>query len=250
MDILINCGQHNCIDPFFDTNRVDPVSGNIFKYTMTGCSYSPNEIMIDSLRARLNDTIHIICSTNTDLKCYDTNSVVLFGVSRPAKNFEAILFEGSWGHRYVKGIGLASTGRSALWCICNTNILGCVINGVVYGDTSFTLLGLDPISTTIPEEFSLYQNYPNPFNPTTKIRFNIAPLLNQGGVAPTQVGDGVVVLTLYDLLGREIATLVNQPLQPGTYEVEWDATNYPSGVYFYKLTAGNFIDTEKMVLIK
>jgi hypothetical protein len=109
---------------------------------------------------------------------------------------------------------------------------------------------LDPISTTIPEEFSLYQNYPNPFNPTTKIRFNIAPLLNQGGVAPTQVGDGVVVLTLYDLLGREIATLVNQPLQPGTYEVEWDATNYPSGVYFYKLTAGNFIDTEKMVLIK
>jgi len=242
---LIECYVHNCIDPFFDTNRVDPVSGNIFKYTSSGCSYTPNEIMIDSLRARLNDTIHISCSTNTDLKCYDTNSVVLFGVSRPAKNFEAILFEGSWGHRYVKGIGLASTGRSALWCICNTNILGCVINGIVYGDTTFTLLGLDPISTTIPEEFSLSQNYPNPFNPSTKIKFDIP-------VFPLMKGArGMYVrLTIYDLLGREVSTLVNQQLKPGTYEVEFDGTNYPSGVYFYGLTGESFNLTKRLVLIK
>jgi hypothetical protein len=246
-DIFINCGPHNCFGPSFDTNRVDPVSGNIIKYSSTGCSYSPNEIMIDSLRARLHDTIHINCSTYTQYSCYDTNSVVLFGVSRRAKYFYADEFEGGWSNGYVRGIGLASMGRYALWCMCNTNILGCVINGVVYGDTTFTLLGLDPISATIPEEFSLSQNYPNPFNPSTKIKFDI-PLLR--GV-DAEGGRGVSArLTIYDLLGREITKLVNQPFQPGTYEVEWDGTNYPSGVYFYKLIAGNYSDTKKLVLLK
>jgi hypothetical protein len=64
-------------------------------------------------------------------------------------------------------------------------------------------------------------------------------------------GRGVLVrLVIYDILGREIATLVNQQLKPGTYEVEWDASNYPSGVYFYKLLTSEFIETKKMVLIK
>jgi hypothetical protein len=107
------------------------------------------------------------------------------------------------------------------------------------------IVGIKKLTNTISESYSLSQNYPNPFNPSTKIRFDIAPLLDQGGVAPTQVGDGVVTLKVYDLLGREITTLVNQPLQPGTYEVEWDGTNYPSGVYFYSYT-----NTKKLVLLK
>ena len=94
------------------------------------------------------------------------------------------------------------------------------------------------------------QNYPNPFNPTTKIKFDIAPLFNQGGVAPTQVGDGVVTLKIYDILGREVATLVNQQLQPGTYNIEWNASNNPSGVYFYKLVTDSYTSTMKMILIK
>jgi hypothetical protein len=109
---------------------------------------------------------------------------------------------------------------------------------------------VNPVGTEIPKEYSLSQNYPNPFNPSTKIMFNIAPLLNQGGVAPTLVGDGVVTLKIYDLLGREVTTLVNQQLKPGTYEVEFDGTNYPSGVYFYKLISGDFLDVKKLVLIK
>jgi hypothetical protein len=59
-----------------------------------------------------------------------------------------------------------------------------------------------------------------------------------------------VKLTIYDPLGREVTTLVNEQLKPGTYEVGWDATNYPSGVYFYKLMTDNFINTKRMVLIK
>jgi hypothetical protein len=112
--------------------------------------------------------------------------------------------------------------------------------------------GLIPIENqrkSVPKSFSLYQNCPNPFNPVTKIKFEI-PLLR--GVSE---GRGVLTrLIIYDILGKEIATPVNQQLNPGTYEVGWDGTNYPSGVYFYKLSAtggaGDFADTKKMVLIK
>ena len=92
-------------------------------------------------------------------------------------------------------------------------------------------------STEVPESFSLGQNYPNPFNPVTKFGFRIADF-------------GLVRLTVFDIIGREIEVLVNQQLQPGTYEVSWDASNYSSGVYYSRLEAGSFTETKKMVLIK
>jgi photosystem II stability/assembly factor-like uncharacterized protein len=103
------------------------------------------------------------------------------------------------------------------------------------------LLGINPVSNITPEQFSLGQNYPNPFNPSTNIKYQIKE-------------NSFVKLTIYDVIGREAATLVNEKLSPGTYEVEWDASNYPSGVYFYKLTASggskDFTLTKKMELIK
>ena len=102
-------------------------------------------------------------------------------------------------------------------------------------------IGIKPISTEIPDKFSLSQNYPNPFNPATKIRFSL----------PSPQGEGLGVrVTIYDILGREITTLVNEQLQPGTYEIEWDASDYSSGVYFYTIQAGDYFNTKKMVLIK
>jgi photosystem II stability/assembly factor-like uncharacterized protein len=98
-------------------------------------------------------------------------------------------------------------------------------------------IGITNISTEIPSSFSLYQNYPNPFNPTTNIRFDIQKT-------------GFISIKIYDMLGREIAVLVNEKLKPGTYEADWDAANYPSGVYFYKLTTEGYTDTKKMILIK
>lgn len=111
-----------------------------------------------------------------------------------------------------------------------------------------SLIGIQPISNELPNSSQLYQNYPNPFNPNTKIRFDI----------PSYKGSqGDISIKIYNVLGGEVATLVNQPLQPGTYEVEWDASNYPSGVYYYKLTSGDFsetngafVATRKMVLVK
>jgi hypothetical protein len=97
----------------------------------------------------------------------------------------------------------------------------------------------------IPCTFSISQNYPNPFNPSTKIKFDIPNFPLMKGARGMSVQ-----LTIYDLLGREVATLVNQQLQPGLYEVEFDASNYPSGVYFYRLTSGDFTSTQKMVLLK
>jgi len=103
-------------------------------------------------------------------------------------------------------------------------------------------IGIQPISNEVPDKFMLYQNYPNPFNPSTKIRFAI-PSVGQRHAFDVQ-------LVIYDVLGREIAALVNEELNPGTYEVEWLAESYPSGVYFYTISSGNYYDSKKMLLIK
>ena len=104
------------------------------------------------------------------------------------------------------------------------------------------------ISSIIPGKYNLYQNYPNPFNPSSKIRFDIAnnPLLRGAGEAR-----GVwTQLKIYDITGREISNLVNEQLSPGTYEVTFDGSNLPSGIYFFKLITGDFVRAKKMVLIK
>ncbi len=98
-----------------------------------------------------------------------------------------------------------------------------------------------------PLEFSLYQNYPNPFNPSTKIRFDIP--LSRG--VDAEGGRGVFTkLIIYDVQGREVAALVNEQLQQGTYEVDWDAANYSSGVYYYKLFTNHYSIIKKMILCK
>jgi len=108
-------------------------------------------------------------------------------------------------------------------------------------------VGVVNIGTQNPDKLMIYQNYPNPFNPVTKIRFSLTN--------PSKGGAQKVRLIIYDLLGREIETLVNEQLNPGTYEVEWpaptgDGTNYSSGVYYYYLMSGSYTETKKMVLVK
>ncbi len=99
------------------------------------------------------------------------------------------------------------------------------------------VIGIQPISNEVPFAFGLYQNYPNPFNPITKIRFSLPE-------------SGNVMLKIYDISGREVKTLVNQNMKAGTYEADFDASGISSGVYFYKMTSGNFINTKKMIVTK
>jgi Secretion system C-terminal sorting domain len=107
---------------------------------------------------------------------------------------------------------------------------------------TFTVTGVNEVNNLIPEEFHLYQNYPNPFNPTTSIQYAIS-------------SRQFVSLMVYDVLGSEVATLVNEEQPAGSYEIKFsasggDASVLPSGIYFYRLQAGNFNETKKMVLLR
>ncbi|MCX6157241.1 MAG: YCF48-related protein [Ignavibacteriae bacterium] len=147
-----------------------------------------------------------------------------------------------------------STNGGATWSFqyVNTSNIGWLrslwfqndsIGWVVGGNTKLLFTAssgatfVNPISTETPSKYSLSQNYPNPFNPTTNIKFSI-------------VNSGDVKLVVYDIQGREVQTLVNESLKPGTYEAAFDGSTLNSGVYFYKLVTGNFTETKKMLLIK
>jgi hypothetical protein len=99
------------------------------------------------------------------------------------------------------------------------------------------ITSVEQLPEALPAVFTLDQNYPNPFNPSTRIRFTLA----QGGV---------VTLKVYDVLGREVATLVNQSLQPGSFETTFDGAGLSSGVYVYRLTANGVTATNRMMLTK
>ncbi|MEO8231693.1 MAG: T9SS type A sorting domain-containing protein [Ignavibacteriota bacterium] len=97
--------------------------------------------------------------------------------------------------------------------------------------------GIEELNRITPNSYEVFQNYPNPFNPETKIRFKVA-------------GTEFISLKIFDVLGNEISTLVNEEKPAGTYEVNFDGKGLSSGMYFYTLTAGNFIETKKMILMK
>jgi photosystem II stability/assembly factor-like uncharacterized protein len=151
------------------------------------------------------------------------------------------------------GLALKTENAGSSWTILNTNtseILRDVFftddytgyaagdNGTVIRTTSGGVLNIQTISDIIPEKFELHQNYPNPFNPATNIKFSL----------PTAQ---YTILKIFDINGREIATLVNEILQAGEYNYEFQITNYDlsSGIYFYQLKSGNFIKTRKMILL-
>lgn len=127
----------------------------------------------------------------------------------------------------------------------NNNTGYCCDNGGNICRTTNGGVRVENISTEIPTKCYLSQNYPNPFNPTTKIKIDI-PALSFPSVS---IGNPIT-LKVYDIMGREVQTLVNESLQPGTYEVFYDGSGQNSGVYFYKLTTPNSSITKSMVLIK
>lgn len=118
------------------------------------------------------------------------------------------------------------------------NLIGCQIS-----DTSYGYIVSVKEKNKLVSDFSLSQNYPNPFNPSTKIKFNIPNVETTRRVVSTK-------MTVYDVLGRKVKTLVNKNLSPGSYEVEFNGNNFTSGVYFYILESGGMRLSRKMLLIK
>ncbi len=115
-------------------------------------------------------------------------------------------------------------------------------NQEIYTSEISELLPVEPIAGNLPDEFRLEQNYPNPFNPATKIRFDIPPSKGAGGIP--------ALLVVYDILGKKVSELLKGELSAGKYEITFNGANYSAGVYFYKLTAGDYTETRKMVLVK
>lgn len=113
-------------------------------------------------------------------------------------------------------------------------------------DSIFTITFASSVDeVNLPKEFSLEQNYPNPFNPRTKIRFEIPEVIASGMKQSLHI-----TIKVYNILGNEVASLVNDHKPAGNYEIEFNGSELPSGVYFYELRAGSYIETRKMLLIK
>lgn len=104
------------------------------------------------------------------------------------------------------------------------------------------ITGIISISSKLPIDFKLYQNFPNPFNPTTTIKFDVSSVVS--------CKKSVVRIDVFDVTGKLIANLVNELLSPGSYKVDWDGTNYSSGIYFYRILIEDFTETKKMILLK
>jgi photosystem II stability/assembly factor-like uncharacterized protein len=136
----------------------------------------------------------------------------------------------SWETLILKSVGYLNSIK-----VTNDNYL------FAFGDNGKILVTQnlinDIITYGVVSEFNLVQNYPNPFNPTTTIRFTISDVR-------------FTILKVYDVLGKEVATLVNEEKPAGNYEVEFNGTGLPSGIYFYQLRTSNFVETKKMVFLK
>jgi hypothetical protein len=129
----------------------------------------------------------------------------------------------------------SSVGQTAIGATMNAAMR---IEGGFLADTSLrsVILAVQE-EQGLPRDYALEQNYPNPFNPSTSIVYRIP-------------ASGTVLLKVYNMIGQEVATLVNELKAPGTYRETWNAGELPSGVYFYKLRAGSFVETKKLILVK
>ncbi len=160
-------------------------------------------------------------------------------------------YDNDHNHGY-KGIILRTTDAGDTWFESVYNNSGIMLKGVFITNryvfvagTGVVLrsdhtIGINIVSNSIPDNFILHQNNPNPFNPTTKIKFEV----------PQSFSNENLKLIVYDMLGSEIKVITDQKFAAGIYEVDFDAANLPSGIYFYKLSSGNLRDVKKMVLLK
>ncbi len=254
-DTLLNSKMYYRINSFpvnygnLNYYRFDSLTGRFLLCdSSVNCENYTSEKLVDSLWANLYDSVYF-CSSFLN-QCTDTLSCSIFGSTKNARIFKIIWGGGSHfsysSKRYADHFGLVmyESGGSGPYATSITQYIlkGCIINNVLYGDTSSYLSAIEQISSETPQNYFLGQNYPNPFNPVTSIQFDLTKA-------------SFTNITIYDLLGRQIEVLVNSELKPGTYEINWNAEQFTSGVYVYRMEAeeqgGNkFVETKKMILIK
>ena len=228
-------GSHNFIYGYY---RADSTTGNLYQYD----SLAQNGCVADSLNSRKGDS--------TFTSCYgiwyktDTGTFNIFNQSPKSKIFNWQQNDYGNGRTYAKNFGIVYQ-----WWDFHTRtkiltLKGCVIDGILYGDTAASVTGVIRTGNAVPEKFSLSQNYPNPFNPSTNIKFSLPK-------------SSAVKLAVYDLSGKLIAALFDGQLNTGNYSCDFDASNIASGVYFYRLESrpagssiDNFSEVKKMMFVK
>jgi hypothetical protein len=221
--------------------RVDSSDGMVYRY-YEDTTLTENEYVAYDLLAELGDTISSFrMGFNTVMftTMYAETTFEKWGLTKPKKVFEEYTLHPPI-FSITQDIGLDSIYSYFDFGETYITLKGCIIDGVMYGDT--TTVGVEDDENPIVTEFKLEQNYPNPFNPATSIQYAIS-------------SRQFVTLKVYDVLGNEIATLVNEELPAGEYEVNFDShsgnvQNLTSGIYFYQLKAGSFVQTKKMILLK
>jgi hypothetical protein len=218
--------------------RIDSSESKVFQFDQGADSTEFEKLILDFTK-QVGDTIFspywTIVFENAGSKAYFNQ---IFNFREYSHTFGLI----GYGDHYLQNIGLYKYTWAADFVSSVSNLRGCLVGGNLYGDTTTVSVENENVN---PSDFYLYQNYPNPFNPTTKIKYSIPSVTLRQAQS-----DNNVTLKVYDVLGTEITTLVNEQKQPGTYEVEFEGTNLASGIYFYQLKAGTFIETKKMILLR
>lgn len=185
--------------------------------------------------------------TSIDLSLSNMSSIFFYGASTGwmcGGNGQMYYTNNGGANWTLQNTGTTSGLRNIFFTDSNTGwVLGgqyvspVLIIASIHKTTNGGISAISNISSEVPAEYSLSQNYPNPFNPTTNFEFRIAGL-------------GFVNLTIYDAMGRVVEILQNGNMKPGVYQAQWNAAEYPSGVYFYRLSANGFNETKKMILTK
>ena len=219
--------------------RIDSSEGKVYRY-LEDPGLPENEYLLDDLLAEVGDTVNsqrMGYYPGSQTTVLDEITFVKWGLIKPKKVFEQYILHPPV-YSLTQDIGLDSIYSyfdfGDTWIV----LKGCIIDGVVYGDT--TVVSVEDETQNLPTEFSLSQNYPNPFNPSTKIKYALS--IRQ-----------YAILKVYDILGNEIATLVDEELPAGKYEIEFNLAQnsiLSSGIYFYQLKAGSFVQTKKMILLR
>jgi photosystem II stability/assembly factor-like uncharacterized protein len=231
-------------------------TGNVYKTTNSGLNWNNYDLPFMQFNdiTFLNENTGYICGdSGTFYKTTDQGglwSKVNLGLSQrlssmffptPAIGYmtaEANIYKSTnGGSNWFNAFGWNAAMLNSIYFLNENTGYTCGDEGRVYKTTTGGVIGINPISTQIPNDFSLSQNYPNPFNPTTNIKFAVPKA-------------SFVRLAVFDMLGREVESLVNEQLSPGTYEVDWNAVKFSSGIYLYKLTTNDFNMVKKMSLIK
>ncbi|MCB0721937.1 MAG: T9SS type A sorting domain-containing protein [Ignavibacteriae bacterium] len=225
--------------------RIDTVTLNIFNGTDQYCPDSSGNYLEGGFKLPIGYIWNTCDTSDPYVRSYitDTSTFLnIFNTGIPLKTFTrkdtitGTLIEGVVTYFFTEKFGYFAYAQdfSGPFGPFGRTLKGAIIDSVMYGQI---LLKVNKISSEVPAGYILNQNYPNPFNPNTKIRFSI-PKTNK------------VSLIVYDQLGREMKRLVDEKLSAGTYEYNFESNNLTSGVYYYTLRSGDFIETKRMVLVK